>query len=77
MMNDIKLVWQKLDKKPMVLTAKARYDHGAITSTGLREEHIDPIQEWCQNNNCGQRISFDMFRFKTSEEMTTFLLRWS
>lgn len=76
-MNNMKLVWQKLEKRSMVLIAKASYDHGAITSTGLSEEHIDPIQQWCQDNHCGLRISFDMFKFKTPKEMTTFLLRWS
>lgn len=43
----------------------------------LNEETLLPIQEWSDDNKCGLRISFDMFRFKTDAEMTIFLLRWS
>lgn len=43
---------------------------------GINEKDIDPIQQWCQEHNCGTRISFDMFKFKNKKEMTIFLLRW-
>jgi hypothetical protein len=44
--------------------------------TGLSEEDMDPIQEWCKQTNCGVRTSFDMFKFKNKKEITMFLLRW-
>jgi hypothetical protein len=44
---------------------------------GIGEHDIDPIQEWCEKNNCGKRISFDTFRFRNKKEMTMFLLKWS
>jgi hypothetical protein len=43
---------------------------------GLNESDMDPIQRWCQDHNCGKRISFDIFQFKNKKEMTMFLLRW-
>ena len=73
----MKLAWIEPKNQPTVLYANCAYDHGAVTPTGLREEFLEPVQKWCEENKCGVRISFDMFRFKTREEMTMFLLRWS
>ena len=42
----------------------------------LREEDLIPVQQWCEDNNCGRRMSFDTFRFKKREDITMFLLRW-
>lgn len=75
--NPIRFAWKPLSKYPLTLVANIHYEHGAITPTGLREEHLDPVQQWCEANNCGCRVSFDMFEFKTEKEMITFLLRWS
>jgi len=44
--------------------------------TGISESDMDPIQKWCEEHNCGIRISFDTFQFKNKKEMTMFLLRW-
>ena len=44
---------------------------------GLNEHDMDPVQQWCEEHNCGKRISFDTFQFKNKKEMTMFLLRWS
>ena len=43
---------------------------------GLNEKDMDPIQTWCEEHNCGTRISFDTFQFKNKKQMTMFLLRW-
>ena len=45
-------------------------------TTGLTEEDMDQIHQWCQSHNCGVRTSFDTFKFKTKKEMTMFLMRW-
>jgi len=44
---------------------------------GLKESDMDPIHDWSKKSKCGIRISFDMWQFKTPEEMTMFLLKWS
>lgn len=43
---------------------------------GINEADMDPIQQWCEEHNCGTRTSFDMIKFKNKKEMTMFLLRW-
>lgn len=61
------------------LTGRAKvtsYDGDTVFATGLSEGDIDPIQQWCEEHNCGTRRSFDTFRFRNKKEITMFLLRW-
>lgn len=44
---------------------------------GLTESDLTEIQQWCTENNCGRRVSFDTFQFRNQREITMFLLRWS
>jgi hypothetical protein len=44
---------------------------------GLRETDMIPIQEWCGQNKCGRRTSFDTFKFRTEKEKVMFLLKWT
>lgn len=76
MLRTKRLVWYEDPMKPLILQANLEYFHGAITPTGLREEDLLPVQEWCLKSKCGSRISFDMFRFKNRKEITAFLLVW-
>jgi hypothetical protein len=76
MMEKPKLVWKEHAHKPLVLYANLEYTHGAITPTGLKEEDLISVQEWCEKSKCGVRISFDMFKFKSRAEITAFLLVW-
>jgi hypothetical protein len=76
MLRTKKLVWEEDKVKGLVLRANLVYAHGAITPTGLREEDLLPVQEWCEMAKCGKRISFDMFKFKDRKEITAFLLVW-
>lgn len=65
--------------KRFELSARVRitsYDHAKSFVTGLNEVDIDPIQKWCEDHNCGRRMSFDTFRFRNKKEITMFLLRW-
>lgn len=68
------IVWNEI--KPNTLMAKKEVGRGSKYLVGLREEHIDPIQAWCEEHNCGRRTSFDTFKFKNKTQMTMFLLRW-
>ena len=43
---------------------------------GINESDMYPIQQWCEEHNCGTRVSFDMIRFKSKKHITMFLLRW-
>ena len=42
----------------------------------VTEDDLDEVGARCRDNNCGQRMSFDQFRFRTEAEVTAFLLRW-
>jgi hypothetical protein len=74
--RSMKIVWQRDTNKPLVLRARLSYDHGPITHTGLRDTHLEPVQEWCIQNKCGRRTSFEQFRFRNEQEVTMFLLKW-
>lgn len=71
----MKIVWQRLPGNWLI--AKYQYPHGAPTSAGLSDTDMDPIQDWCVQNRCGIRTSFDTFRFRNEQEMSMFLLKWS
>lgn len=73
-MNTKRLIW--IEDKPLTLMANLEYTHGAITQTGLREDDLEPIQEWCEKSKCGVRTAFAMFKFKNRQEITAFLLVW-
>lgn len=47
------------------------------TLSFITDRDMQQVQEWCQQNECGRRISFDTFKFRTRAEMSAFLLRWS
>ena len=74
----IKLTWQRWPKPIGIwLRVQAHHPNGAITPTGLREEHLIPVQKWCEQNDCGRRMSFDLWQFNDEQQVTAFLLRWS
>lgn len=73
-MQPVKISWRELPGNKL----QAYVDPEAtIQVWGLREEHMDPIQTWSQECNCGTRISFDMWKFKSRKHMTMFLMKWS
>jgi len=34
------------------------------------------VVEWCKENKCGKRMSYDMFKLKNEQELMIFMLRW-
>ena len=73
-----KIYWIDTARR-LTLAARMRvYAHDSDKNfvTGLSELDIEPIQKWCEEHNCGQRTSFDMFKFKNKKQITMFLLRW-
>jgi hypothetical protein len=74
----IKISWRELPGNKLqawVDPATAVPPRGTLW--GLREEDMDPIQEWCERNNCGKRMSFDTWHFRSAKYKTMFLLRWA
>lgn len=73
-MEPVKISWRELPGNKL----QAYVDPESTTQVwGLREEHMDPIQRWTQECNCGKRMSFDMWQFKSRKHMTMFLMKWS
>ena len=72
----MKLTWVTTED-PLILAARMdAYYVSTLINHVLNEETIDPVQAWCEQTNCGVRISFDMFKFKNEKQKTMFLLRW-
>ena len=69
-----KIIWHKLPGFKL----KATWTPGPRGfEFGIKEADMDPINDWSKKQKCGVRISFDMWKFKTPEEMTMFLLKWA
>ena len=69
-----KIIWHQLPGRKLKATWLPSPNRFEL---GIKESDMDPIQKWCEDSNCGKRISFDMFQFKTDKQITMFLLRWS
>jgi len=55
-------------------------EHYINTFADLSEndKHVIPrMTEWCEENECGYRTSYDTFKFRNEEQLTMFILRWS
>lgn len=74
------IYWRRQDHgvSGIILEATTRtHDYSNPGTSGLREEDMDPIQQWCTEHKCGVRTSFDMFKFKNEAEVVAFLLKWN
>ena len=74
-MTMVKIKWQQLPGNKL----RAYVDEVAPRGfeRGLRESDMDPIQAWCVEHQCGRRMSFNEFQFRTSAEISMFMLRWA
>ena len=74
----MKLKWRRVTRLPRTLECSLMYDDPSnFVLSEVREEHLEPIIEWCVDNNCGIRTSYNHISFKSNEQMTFFLLRWT
>ena len=44
---------------------------------GLNESDMDPVQAWSIKCRCGERMSFNVWKFKNEKHITMFLMKWS
>ena len=76
MKHDKQIVWDRLPG----LKLRARWipDENLGPMIGLREEEdMAPVHQWSRSMNCGKRMAFDIWHFKSEAEITMFLLRWA
>lgn len=68
-------------KLPIARVVELFDDHWqADTVADLLDDHgslIQDMQEWCQDNDCGYRSSYNEFKFRTEEQLLMFVLRWA
>lgn len=74
MNNTYKIEWERTG---LSLRATAAWNYSNPGLSAFNEITMDPVQHWCWQTGVGKRMSFDTFQFKTDEEITMFLLRWS
>jgi hypothetical protein len=46
------------------------------SNPGYTQNALDQIGQWCYENHCGRRTSYDMFKFCNEKDITAFLLKW-
>ncbi len=78
MSDKVKIVFKQIHHPSYkrVLEANWLYTNGAVTMTGMGNEDMDEIVDWCRQHRYGRRIAFNMFSFRSDQELTAFLLRW-
>ena len=65
-------------KLPRVRVHSISNEHYVNTFADLSEGHdFQKMAEWCIENDCGYRTSYNEFVFRTQEQITMFILRWS
>ena len=83
MLDDIPLPERKIEVTRARGKIKAKFyyephkDAPSWHATCPSESDMVEIAEWCNQNQCGRRISYDPFQFKHKKQMSAFLLRWS
>lgn len=77
-----KIVFRLVANHPLVLEYGMEYDWGSFTPTGITNHHIDPIEAWCKDQDCGTFLKNENLglmyhiRFENTEKLAFFLLRW-
>jgi len=65
--------WQPVGDE-LILVA-IQVEIGNLHARGLEEDDLNPIQEWSAQTGCGNRTSFDVWKFRDEQEMMMFRLR--
>jgi len=68
-----------LDKKYPSLRVQQIFDEFWVnTFDDLTDEDvIQQMHDWCHENDCGYRTSYDTFKFRNKDQMMMFILRWA
>lgn len=73
-----KLTFKPVTNEPLRLEYSLQFGDGIYTSTAISPEHINPVLDWCSENECGLFLSSPRhILFRNEGELAWFLLRWS
>jgi hypothetical protein len=51
---------------------------GSLSGFGPAEDAaLRMVQDWSEQNKCGSRTAYNVWKFKNEDDMTFFLLRWA
>jgi hypothetical protein len=67
-------------KLPVVRVIEKFEDHWeANTFDDLHDKYnlFQDMNNWCEDNSCGYRSSYNEFKFRTEEQLLMFVMRWS
>ena len=79
-MNKFQINRIKLNSKKVWVEINEGFDVNPFKdplSTMPTEMQLIEIQTWCEENQCGIRMSYDQFVFNNEQELSMFMLRWS
>lgn len=78
MYRKLQVVSDEKWKLPRVRINYAIEEHWVNTFADITEgEELNQMAQWCIDNDCGYRTSYNEFKFRNTEQMTMFVLRWS
>ena len=75
--HGLKITWVKSQRRCSLAARMTIESNSNLIEFGSLTDKLDSIQAWCESNKCGKRVSYDIFQFRTSKELSFFLLRWS
>lgn len=53
------------------------FENYNFDNNGFPFEFLEQMGKWCEENNCGRRMAYDQFWFKTKKQLNWFLLKYS
>lgn len=67
-----------LDKRvnTVIVGVKFKASESWEAMLGIRTHHMDAVDAWVRERNFGRRTSFNMWRLKSPEIVTAFILYW-
>ena len=68
---EVKLTCTQINRQP-----KGRWLQASWNDFSNPDPVLNKIQLWSVENNCGRRMSFDLWQFRTRADVTAFLLKW-
>jgi hypothetical protein len=64
--------------RPKLRVIHQMQEHWVNTFADMSEGYVlDEMGQWCIDNECGHRTSYNEFKFRTQEQMAHFIMRWS
>lgn len=74
--NYVIILIEGRSRYPMVQVNEVYEEHWVNTFADLSDDIISEITNWCHENKCGYRTSYNQFKFQNEKQLVKFLLKW-